>query len=314
MGAERRRHASPDSPLLRRGTPGARAVLVRLLAACFLDVACALLLYLSIGRGGRKPAWRDLGDVRGDTLGLLVLAAARVLFVLAMAGAAARLGTAPRPPRTRPVVPELGEPLLAPHGSEEDPDPAAAAAAAGEFALPTPSSLAAMNMRERKRDTVVFLLFVTASLTCLFEAVTCSTFHFAAPPPHFLRRLPHLVHIRIVLMASGIVFGNLEALLASRWVEISTARTGHLKPSIHPHPLTYASVPNHRCDVCRTRVREAMRCAKCDFDVCVRCFAKGDRATGEGGVRSDRGVRVAAAHDDKGPLHYLWRAARTARS
>ena len=36
---------------------------------------------------------------------------------------------------------------------------------------------------------------------------------------------------------------------------------------------------------------KAYRCKLCDFDMCLRCFAKKDKLTMEGVLRGDKGVR-----------------------
>jgi len=44
---------------------------------------------------------------------------------------------------------------------------------------------------------------------------------------------------------------------------------------MHAHPLTFArALSGHHCDDCRKSVTAAWRCADCDFDLCVGCFAR----------------------------------------
>lgn len=48
---------------------------------------------------------------------------------------------------------------------------------------------------------------------------------------------------------------------------------GHLFPQLHHHPLYYdITTLGHRCDFCRSRIREAYRCSSCDYDLCMTCF------------------------------------------
>ena len=49
----------------------------------------------------------------------------------------------------------------------------------------------------------------------------------------------------------------------------------------------------HVCDMCRNGSRHMYRCDVCDFDACPACFNKKDKATGEGVMRGDAGVRDA---------------------
>ena len=49
------------------------------------------------------------------------------------------------------------------------------------------------------------------------------------------------------------------------------------------------------------------RCDVCDFDACPACFNKKDKATGEGVMRGDKGVRDVL---EVGRMDYLMRGAR----
>lgn len=43
----------------------------------------------------------------------------------------------------------------------------------------------------------------------------------------------------------------------------------------HPHPLTLVGGLRARCDLCRSHpLPESFRCAPCDYDECVACYAK----------------------------------------
>ena len=81
--------------------------------------------------------------------------------------------------------------------------------------------LSAVKARERKRDVVVACLFALCCLTCLFQAVQCSTFRkFEGKPLPLNWSSKTWSILRVLLMASGIFWGNLEAVFAVQWVEI----------------------------------------------------------------------------------------------
>merc|ERR1719424_387171 len=75
-------------------------------------------------------------------------------------------------------------------------------------------------------------------------------------------------------------------------VNTQTAEEGFLVPEFHPHRLTFAAnLPLHNCDMCRNKCSSMYRCQLCDFDACPACFNKKDKATGEGILRGDKGVK-----------------------
>ena len=79
-------------------------------------------------------------------------------------------------------------------------------------------------------------------------------------------------------------------------------------PEFHQHRLFFhANLPNHYCDMCRASSKHMYRCAVCDFDACPACFNKKDKATGEGVMRGDKGVRDVL---EIGRVAYLMRGMR----
>ena len=82
-----------------------------------------------------------------------------------------------------------------------------------------------------------------------------------------------------------------EAFLANRLVTVLCTEEGFYVPEFHPHRLFFTVVDSHYCDMCRTPARHMYRCEVCDFDACPACFNKKDKSTGEGVLRSDKGLR-----------------------
>ena len=100
-----------------------------------------------------------------------------------------------------------------------------------------------------------------------------------------------ILTIQGVCFFSSVVFINLEAFIANRLVDACCTEEGFLVPEFHPHRLFFAKMPGHVCDMCRAQSDSMYRCDACDFDACPACFNKKDKATGEGVMRGDQGVR-----------------------
>eukprot|EP00667_Euglena_gracilis_P002229 EG_transcript_2227 len=84
---------------------------------------------------------------------------------------------------------------------------------------------------------------------------------------------------------------NTEFYLVKAAVEGLTLEPGHLLLSLHPHPLHFESVARRRCILCATRVqRQAYYCRQCVAFICPGCFRRGNRSTGEGLLRTDKGI------------------------
>ena len=82
-----------------------------------------------------------------------------------------------------------------------------------------------------------------------------------------------------------------KAWLVKRLINALTKEEGFLVPEFHPHPLFFADTLLHHCDMCRAKTKQSYRCQVCDFDVCPACFNKKDKATGEGMLRGDKGLK-----------------------
>jgi len=154
-----------------------------------------------------------------------------------------------------------------------------------------------------RRSVVLALVFLTCTASSIWTAVKCVTF---AP-----RRLGVTGG---ALLASTSLLVVLQNLLLAQAVSSATARKGVQRPELHSHALFYARDANivaHACDCCRARVTEGFRCGVCDFDCCLKCFAKKDPAGAEGGLRGDRGVRSV---DSQPPTAFFVRALGLVRS
>ena len=92
-------------------------------------------------------------------------------------------------------------------------------------------------------------------------------------------------------MGLSVLFINVEAWLVKRLVNALTKEEGFFVPEFHPHPLFFADTLLHHCDMCRAKTKQSYRCQVCDFDVCPPCFNKKDKATGEGMLRGDKGLK-----------------------
>ena len=106
---------------------------------------------------------------------------------------------------------------------------------------------------------------------------------------------PSLMTVQGGLMAFGVLMINIEAFLLKRLINTATAEEGFLVPEFHPHRLRFrTNMSLHYCDLCRNKTKDVYRCHICDFDACPACFNKKDKATGEGILRSDKGIKQGA--------------------
>ena len=101
-----------------------------------------------------------------------------------------------------------------------------------------------------------------------------------------------------------------KAWLVKRLINALTKEEGFLVPEFHPHPLFFADTLLHHCDMCRAKTKQSYRCDVCDFDVCPNCFNKKDKATGEGMLRGDKGLKKM---DKLTHAQYLKRGLKLAR-
>ena len=123
----------------------------------------------------------------------------------------------------------------------------------------------------------------------------------------------------VLLLAASIVAINAESVYLRNYVASCTVRTGVLRRDFHAHELQFHDrVVGHVCDMCGLRLIAGskglrfggFRCKTCDFDCCMRCFCRKDRATAEGGIRGDKGTK---AENERTPAEYLWRVMALAK-
>jgi|APGre2960657444_1045066.scaffolds.fasta_scaffold00360_3 ABC-type multidrug transport system fused ATPase/permease subunit len=271
----------------------------RVYAACsaavlgFDVVAAGGLLASLHGWSASGVSWRSReawADFHGDGLDAAALALARMVLLPSLALLAVRLGCPAlqgAPPRSERG---LREPLL-PEVSQPTPAEAVAALQA---------SFRSDEVLKRRRALCLALLFLLCTGCSVFTGVKCVSFAaFGTGRVALLRGL---------LLASGAALSVVENILLAKAVDQATARSGILRPELHPHALFYTndrSIVAHSCDCCRKRVTEGMRCGVCDFDVCLACFVRRDLAGSEGGLRGDRGLRSEGATP---PTAFLMRA------
>ena len=165
--------------------------------------------------------------------------------------------------------------------------------------------IAQLQLKARRRQNIFTgALFLVSTAAQIFLGVKCIQFRFS---DELLQGL---------LMGSGVVWINAMTWSLRELVKSQRQADGigYVRvPALHPHSLCLdARVFNHHCDVCGARISDgrAYRCKLCDFDLCVRCFARKDARTAEGVLRGDKGVRV---EENVSTLGYFRRAVALAR-
>lgn len=164
--------------------------------------------------------------------------------------------------------------------------------------LSDPEKLVQSRGASIRRNVLVALLFAVATGMQVYLGVKMVGFSFTSEWTQGL------------LMAAGIVAINAEQSLLRQVVEHLTAEEGYLFTALHPHRIYYdETAAGHWCDLCRSRIRAAYRCKKCDFDCCPRCFKKKDRSRGEGQLRGERGTKD---EQEVSSVSYMLRALKLA--
>jgi ABC-type multidrug transport system fused ATPase/permease subunit len=294
--------------------------------AFFLRAAPVLVLDLNATRLPRswKPAIlvEDLRNFDGDTVDLVLLCAVRLCLFTLLTWLGIRVGTL----RLDDLVMNADgsctstcgacsgaslagtaarEPLLinaAPSG-----DPSARSAAGGSRSggpglgvARTAAGLTlthevkeehlASHMRKEKatarKNLVCALIFLAATGAQIYMGIKCIGFD-----PGWSER-PNLQIVQIVLLIATLALTNLESWLCKRAVMVWTKEEGFFVPEFHSHRLFFnPNRPTAYCDMCRNRSRQVYNCPLCDWDCCPACFNKKDKATGEGIIRGDKGVK-----------------------
>ena len=158
------------------------------------------------------------------------------------------------------------------------------------------ASQARKERAELRKNIVCALMFLFTSGVQVFVGIKCISFDCG------WGTRPTLRLVQTTLFLSSLALINFESFLAKRLVQISTKEQGFLIPEFHPHRLYF--VPSGagrfgRCDLCRNRIKQSYVCRLCDFDCCPACYNKKDKATGEGIIRGDKGIKHVGALDFK---------------
>ena len=254
-----------------------------------------------------------LGDFEGDTVDCCLLFLVRLVALCMLGVIAVRVGT-PRLDNVTPATPQLNgrachvcdsaafsststAPLLI-----NQPVPAAANGSSTSVAtasLPSTATKPTTEVKEEhllshkrkvaaeeRKNLAIGSLFLASAAVQVFIGIKCIGYSGEWAESSELETLQG------ALMGTSVLFVNVEAWLVKRLINALTAEEGFLVPEFHAHRLYFrADLPLHRCDMCRNKSSQAYRCQVCDFDVCPACFNKKDKATGEGILRGDKGVK-----------------------
>jgi len=254
-------------PSMRSGTVGL------LIASGVADLALTAAFYMETHHWDfdslplTLPA---LQDFHSDALDLLAACAFRAVIVLLLTWLAVTVGLPGEPP---------------PLATTDDPDARTARDA---------SAKDLQQMADRRRHVVVGVIFTFITVFSVWTAIKSVSFEYSREA------------IQGPLIIALVAFINAEFYFARAVVERFTKEEGLLVPQLHNHPVYFAQVNYHYCDLCWTRIeRDAYRCRYCDFDICVTCFRKGNKSTSEGLLRGDKGIHEELEVSNLG---YFWRA------
>ena len=291
--------------LQKRGRAGTRLLIGSVLLVLFcLDAATVVLLrqmpaLVDVDAVDWQPQAfaRELSDFSSAMTDIMLLFVVRWLLMLALLYLGIHLGT--------PKLDDIGatcqhcpptQPLLI-NGENETRLPGS-----GDAPLEHLESHKRKREADRRKNAVLAVTFGVSTIAQVFVGVKCISFVGAWPESHTL------------LTAQGALLGvtvaliNAESFAVTRLINILTAEEGFLVPEFHEHRLFFtAGLPGHWCDLCRVPSNDMYRCRTCDWDACPACFKKKDKATGEGVMRGDKGVKSAT---DVGRWAYFRRAVR----
>lgn len=318
---------SIDELLVSRGSRPHRFVASILALVFLIDLASAVCLrsapaLIPDAKNHTKISWalqdlvHDLHDFHADVVDVILLAIARPIVLGLLCWCAIALGTPKLDDlvRPRPCAGNVhvsgggaGAPLLvnaAPAGVDAAAGTGAACssrnAAAANLVLSTDvkeEHLASQKRQERaefRKNVVCALMFMFTSGVQVFVGIKCIGFDC-----NWAQR-PTLRLVQTTIFLSSLAMINFESFLAKRFVMLCTKEEGFLIPEFHPHRLYFVPMrPSCRCDLCRSRIKQSYVCRLCDFDCCAACFNKKDKATGEGIIRGDKGVKHVGALDFK---------------
>eukprot|EP01105_Mastigella_eilhardi_P013870 TRINITY_DN3160_c0_g1_i4.p1 TRINITY_DN3160_c0_g1~~TRINITY_DN3160_c0_g1_i4.p1 ORF type:complete len:703 (-),score=174.85 TRINITY_DN3160_c0_g1_i4:879-2987(-) len=262
-------------------------------ASLALDAALCVVFYRSVAQcwpwplrlllraqcaDSPVPA-QGVGPFERGAADLVWLAAARCAALVALAWAAVSYGT---PPEF-----ELPAEELECAGSREERFPSGRCAR--ESSVPGHADPVTQMFRDRREATVAAArlrnallgaVFVCSALSEVYVGVKCVVFRFGWET------------FQASVLGIVVFLINVELWLCKIAVSTTTHEKGVLFPQLHHHKLFYDyTTAGHCCDFCRSAIREAYRCNSCDYDLCMECFKKKDKARGENQIRGDSGVK-----------------------
>ena len=171
--------------------------------------------------------------------------------------------------------------------------------------------VAAYNSNQRialKKNLLSALMFVCSTTAQVYLGIKVIGFHGlweeSGEASTYAARIKT---VQGLLFFTSVLIINVETVVATRLLDAMGMEDGFDVPALHQHRLFFKVINSHLCDLCRNPVNEVYRCDTCDFDICPACFNKKDKATGEGVMRGDKGVRDAVK---LGRLNYVWRCLR----
>ena len=317
---------SIDQILVSRSSRPHHCIFGLLLLVFLVDIASSIFLRLSPAViSGEHVSWAPkdfvhaLTDFRSDTLDIIVLSLLRPAILAVLVWIAIKLGT----PRlgdlvrsqdaldtchtctvtsTAPLLINEGPtasingggsvPTTSINGGGSGPSTRSGSAAAAGLTLTTDVKEEHLKSHERKeravlrKNVVCAVMFLFTSGVQVYVGIKCIGFDQG------WRKRPTLHTVQALIFLASLALINFESFLAKRFVMVCTQEEGHLVPEFHPHRLYFnPKIPGHRCDMCRNKINQAYVCRLCDFDCCAACFNKKDKATGEGIIRGDKGVK-----------------------
>ena len=318
-----------DMALANRGRKTARVLGVLLLAAAgCVEAAVVICLRQAPALVHAEDAadieWtasalaESVGDFRDDTVDVILIYLIRLAVISVLTCVAVHVGrprlddliAAAEGAGTSPLVINapglIGAPLLLDHCPACDGDGEGAststrkptASARGEHL----ESFKRKKAADVNKNLTIAAIFAISTASQVFVGIKCISFDGT------WHDSKSAMTLQGALLASCVVLINAQAWLAKRVVHALTAEEGFLVPEFHQHRLFFhANMPNHYCDMCRAPSTHMYRCEVCDFDACPACFNKKDKATGEGVMRGDKGVRDVL---EIGRVAYLMRGMR----
>ncbi len=133
-----------------------------------------------------------------------------------------------------------------------------------------------------RRRLVFILLFIWKQSCSFYTGVKLVNFQFRGDVS---------LLFQAATMGSLIIIINGQYLLIQKIVNTLTTEDGLSYPELHHHKLHFDdSINGNWCDLCRTPIKlHGFRCGSCDWDLCMVCFRKKNKAGAEGQLRSDKG-------------------------